>query len=80
MALVSAFVPLWQIALFIAIIIGIYIGIESPEFLFLTSIAVIPFLNFIPNSDIVLATALIITAISFTIKVMYGKSVFYLVI
>ena len=76
-ALLSTVVPLWQIALAIGVIVGIYIGMESPEFLFLASLASIPFIRLVPNADLILAATLILAVISFLKKVIYGKRVIY---
>ena len=75
--LVSLFIPFWQIALFIGIIILVYIGMESPEFIFLATLFSLPYLRFIPSYDIVLAVTLALAVISFVIKVLYGKRVFH---
>ena len=77
LALVSALVPMWQIALAILILIAIYIGLESPEFVFLTSLLALPYIRFIPHSEIVFALAIILAVFSFIIKVMYGRRVFH---
>lgn len=76
-ALLSSVIPFWQIALIIGIVICVYIGIESPEFIFLISLFFLPYLRFIPSYDIVLSAALVLAVISFAIKVMHGKRVLY---
>ena len=76
-ALLSAVLPLWQIALIIGIIIFVYMGIESPEFLFFASLFALPYLRYIPSSDLVLASVLVLAVISFGIKVFYGRRVLY---
>jgi hypothetical protein len=50
---------------------------ESPEFLFLGSLALIPFLNFIPSADFVLGAVVLLSLISFMLKVVYGKRVIF---
>ncbi len=77
-ALLSALMPLWQVALIIGIIICVYIGIESPEFIFLTSLFSLPFLRYIPSSDLVLSLALVLAVISFLIKTLHGRRVLYI--
>ena len=77
-ALLSALIPLWQVALIIGIIICVYIGIESPEFIFLTSLFSLPFLRYIPSSDLVLSLALVLAVISFLIKTLHGRRVLYI--
>ena len=78
LAALSFFLPLWQIALVIGIAVCIYIGIESPEFVFLVSIFALPFLRFIPDSHIWLSAAVILALVSFLVKVLYGKRVIYI--
>ena len=77
-ALLSALIPFWEIALIIGIIICVYIGIESPEFIFLSSLFTLPYLRFIPSYDVVLSLALTLAVISFMIKVLHGRRVLYI--
>lgn len=77
-ALLSAVIPFWQVALIIGIIICIYIGIESPEFIFLVSIFSLPYLRYIPSYDLVISLALVLAVISFLIKTFHGKRVLYI--
>ncbi len=77
-ALLSAFIPFRMIALIIGIIICIYIGMASPEFILLTSLLSLPYIRFIPRSEIVFAVAVLLGVISFIRKVHNGKRVFHL--
>ena len=77
-AVLSAFVPLWIIAAMIGIIICIYIGIESPEFLFMSTIAFLPYMCLVPKSEKILGATLILIVISFFVKFLYGKRVLYI--
>ena len=77
-AALSAVVPLWWVALTIGIIVCIYIGIESPEFLFLSSIAFLPFMSLVPHGENVLAAVLLLTVVSFAVKFIYGKRVVFI--
>lgn len=77
-AILSGALPLWQIALAIGIIICVYIGMESPEFLYLASLATLPFIKLIPYTDTVLSVTLVLAVISFLRKVLYGKRVIYI--
>lgn len=77
-ALLSSVVPLWQIALIIGIIICVYIGMESPEFIFFASLFTLPYLRYIPSYELVLSLALILAMISFGIKVFHGRRVLYI--
>ena len=74
-AIISAFVPLWQIALVIVIIVSVYVGMESPEFIFLLSLFALPYLRYVDNYEIGLVIAVALCAISFARKVVYGKRV-----
>lgn len=74
-AILSAFIPLWQIALAIGVIICVYVGMEAPEFIFLASLFALPYLRYIPNSEVWLCCAVAIAFVSFIRKVVYGKRV-----
>ena len=76
-AALSYLLPLWLIALVIGILICIYIGMQSPEFIFLTSLVCLPFIRMLPHSEIVFAAAIIVGAISFIRKVVYGQRTFF---
>ena len=77
-AVLSAFVPLWMIATMIGIIICVYIGIESPEFLFMSTIAFLPYMCLVPHGENILSATLILIVISFFVKFLYGKRVLYI--
>ena len=77
LAVLSAFLPLWQIALIIGVAVCIYVGIESPEFVFLSSLFALPYVRFIPHGEIWLIAAVVLALVSFLVKVLYGKRVIY---
>lgn len=77
-ALLSVFIPMWQVTLAIAILICIYIGMASPEFIFLSSLLCLPYIRFIPYSEIVFSMAILLALISFVRKVIYGRRVLYI--
>ena len=77
-AVLSAFLPLWQIALAIGVVVFVYVSMESPEFIFLASLFALPYLRLIPHFDIILACAVIIGVLSFLRKVLYGKRAIYI--
>ena len=77
-ALLSVFIPMWQVTLTIAILICIYIGMASPEFIFLSSLLCLPYIRFIPYSEIVFSLAILLALISFVRKVIYGRRVLYI--
>ncbi len=77
-AVLSAFVPYWIVALAIGIAVCVYIGMESPEFIFLVSLACVPYLRFLNHADIILGIAILLAVISFMRKVFYGRRVLYI--
>ena len=77
-ALVTVFIPMWQVTLAIIILICIYIGMASPEFIFLSSLLCLPYIRFIPYSEIVFSLAILLALISFARKVAYGRRVLYI--
>lgn len=77
MAALSIIVPFWQVALVIGIVICVYIGMESPEFIFLSSLIALPYLHYLPKAEIAFGAALVIALISFVRKAVYGRRVLY---
>ena len=71
----STVLPLWQIALVICVAIMVYLGMESPEFIFLLSLFLLPYLKYINYGETCLWFATLITILSFIRKVAYGKRV-----
>lgn len=74
-ALLSAFIPFWQVALVIGIAISVYIGMDSPEFIFFSSLIVLPYFRYVHDSELVLALALLLALVSLIRKVLYGRRV-----
>lgn len=77
-AALSTFIPYWMIALAIGIAVCVYIGMESPEFIFLVSLVFVPYLRFLAHSDIILGIVILLGVISFMRKVFYGRRVLYI--
>ena len=77
-AVMSAFIPFWMVALIIGVVIGVYIGMESPEFIFLLSLISLPYLRFLPGAEMVFGIAILLAVISFARKVLYGRRVLYI--
>ena len=75
LAVLSAFVPFWQVAVILGIIICVYIGIDSPEFIFFSSLIALPYLRYLPEAELVLSLALILAFVSLIRKVIYGRRV-----
>ena len=78
LAIASAFAPLWLIIVVIASAIFVYVGMESPEFIFLASIFAIPYLRYIPHSNLYLCIAIAVAMVSFLRKVIQSKRVLYI--
>lgn len=78
LAALSAFIPFWQIALGLGALVFAYIGLESPEFVFLVSLFTLPYLRFVPGGDLLLLCAVAFAIVSFLIKVLYGKRAIYI--
>lgn len=78
MAVVSVFVPLWQIILVFFLIVCVYVGMESPEFIFLASIFALPYLRYISHSHLYLCIAVALAFVSFLRKVVQSKRVLYI--
>ncbi len=74
-ALLSLFVsPVYFIAGLI-VLLFVSIAFGSPEFSYITTILFLPYLNIIPYSGYLFIALIIITAVSFLRKVIYGKRV-----
>jgi hypothetical protein len=78
LAALSVVIPFWQIALIIGIIICVYMGMESPEFIFLSSLIALPYMHYIPMADIFFGAALLLALASFIRKAIYGRRVLYI--
>ena len=78
LAALSVLVPFWQIAVGIGIFICAYVGIESPEFIFLASLFSLPYIRFIPHGQFWLVAAILFGLASFLLKVLIGKRVIYI--
>ncbi|MBO7196547.1 MAG: hypothetical protein J6V80_04380 [Clostridia bacterium] len=77
-AMLSSIAPLWQITLIMGVSICVYIGLQSPEFVFLTTLVCLPFIRFLPHSELVFALAILLAVVSFIRKVVYGRRVFFI--
>jgi len=78
LAILGAFVPVWMIALGIAIILFVAISFLSPEFTFFSTLLTLPYISLIPYSSLVLALAATLGALSFGRKMLFGKRVVFL--
>lgn len=77
LALLGYFVPVWIIAAVIGVSVFVYISLLSPEFAFLASQLILPYLNYIPYSNIVFSSVIILCVLSFLRKSVSGKRVIF---
>ncbi len=77
LALASMFVSPIYFIVGILGILYITVAMGSPEFSYITSILLIPLINIIPGAEHLFLSIIILTAISFVRKVIYGKRVIF---
>ncbi len=77
LALLGYFVPVWILAVSIGAAIFVYVAFLSPEFAFLSSQLVLPYLNYIPYSNIIFSVLIALCAMSFLRKAVSGKRVVF---
>ena len=71
------FVPLSYVLLTVGVLAFVYVSFLSPEFPFLLSILVMPYVSLIPYSETVISFIIVTAAISLFRKVIYGKRVLF---
>ena len=76
MAVIGAFVPLWTVALAIALMVYLFLTFLSPEFSFFSIFIIMPYLSF-DTDGVFLAAMVLATLISYARKVASGKRVYY---
>lgn len=74
---VGYFVPAYIVALAALVAVFVYITFLSPEFCFLISLMVIPYISYIPYGKAVFSVAVFLGVISFMRKVISGKRVLF---
>ena len=77
LALLSVFVPLAYILIFLAMVVYISLTFTSPEFSFFMAFLVMPYLPFIDNHELILSAVVLLTLVSFIRKVIVGKRVYH---
>ncbi len=77
LSLISMFVPLGYIVALLGIIVYITFALTSPEFSFLSTFLIMPYLPFLPNHEMVLSSIVLLTLVSFIRKVIIGKRVYH---
>ena len=76
LAALGAFVPLWTVALGLALAMYVFLTFLSPEFSFFSIFIIMPYLTF-DTDGVVLAALVALTLISYARKVALGKRVYY---
>ena len=75
LAAVGVIYPSWKLAVIIGCIVFAYVCLLSPEFSFFVSLIALPYMNFIPHSQTVFSTLILLTVVSFARKAAFGKRV-----
>ncbi len=75
-AVLGFFVPVYYVALSVGALIFVFVSMTSPEFPYISSILLFPYLNVIPYSSWILASISLLALVSFLRKVAVGKRVY----
>lgn len=78
LALLGFFMPAWLILVLFLAVVFVVLAFGSPEFAFLSTFFVLPYISVIPKGEIILPALVLLTAISFVRKLLAGKRVFFL--
>lgn len=78
LAALSVVVPMWTVVLGVALLAYLFLTFTSPEFSFFFIFLAMPYLPLIEYSDLILACAVVVTFLSFVVKVALGKRVYNL--
>ncbi len=78
LAALSVILPLWTLLLAVALLGYLFLTFTSPEFSFFLIFLAMPYLPLIERSDLILGCAVVVTFLSFIVKVALGKRVYYL--
>ena len=78
LALLGYFIPAWVIAAAVGAFLFLYGAILSPEFAFFSSLLVLPYLNFLPEAELIFSAMVLISGASFFRKSTSGKRVIFL--
>ena len=77
LAVVGLFVPAWWIAAFIGAALFVCTAFLSPEFAFFSSLLVLPYVSFFKYSTVVFSVIVLLAALSFMRKALFGKRVIF---
>lgn len=78
LAALSVILPLWTLLLAVALLGYLFLTFTTPEFSFFLIFLAMPYLPLIERSDLILGCAVVVTFLSFVVKVALGKRVYYL--
>ncbi len=77
LAAFTMLVPMWYIMLGIGVLVYLFLTFISPEFSFFSIILAMPYLPTLDFSDFILGMAVLVTFLSFAVKVALGKRVYH---
>lgn len=77
LAVLGFFLPTEYAALVIIGLILLTVAMVSPEFPYLLSLMLFPYVSLIPNADVIFAAIVCLAVISFARKVLIGKRIYY---
>jgi len=77
LAVLGFFLPTEYAALVIVGLILLTVAMVSPEFPYLLSLLLFPYVSLIPNADLIFAAIVCLAVISFARKVLIGKRIYY---
>lgn len=77
LAAAEFFFPVWAIFLAVCVVAFVYLAFLSPEFSFLVTVLLLPYLSYIPSSTLVFSFAVLVTVASLIRKIVYGKRVVF---
>ena len=78
LAALSMLVPMWTLMLGVGALVYLFLTFVSPEFSFFATFLIMPYLPALEHSDVILAATVFATFLSFIVKVLLGKRVYYL--
>ena len=77
LGLLGYFVPLWAILVSVLALVYIYSTLLSPEFSFYSTLLLLPYISYIPYSDVVLSAITVLSVLSLIRKAVCGKRVLF---
>ncbi len=78
LAALGALVPVFYVILGILAAVYLYLAVASPEFSFFFIFLVMPYLPMFEHAEIILATLVLVTLLSFVRKIAEGKRIYHL--